>query len=112
MIDEFPDRRNAIMNRILEKVVICKKTGCWEWQGGTSGDGRGGGYPRMSLDGQTVAVHRVMYTNIHGYVPSKKQIDHACNNRCCVNPAHLQMMTHLKNQQLRALRARAVAPLH
>ncbi|MCK5639573.1 MAG: HNH endonuclease, partial [Gammaproteobacteria bacterium] len=70
---------------------------CWEWQGSHSGNGRGGGYPRMSLDGQTVAVHRVMYIQINGYVPSKKQIDHVCRNRCCVNPAHLEMVTHKEN---------------
>lgn len=107
MIQEH-DRRKKIMGKILDRVVVDEDTGCWEWTGPTSGDGRGGGYPRMSLDGQTVAAHRVVFTNIHGYVPSKKQIDHKCNNRCCVNPEHLTMMTHLRNQRLRAARARGV----
>lgn len=84
----------------MEKVVIDAETGCWEWTGGTSGScGRGHSYPRMSLDGQTVAVHRVMFTNEFGYVPSKKQIDHLCKNRCCVNPDHLEMVTHRENQR-------------
>jgi hypothetical protein len=30
----------------------------------------------MSLGGQTVAVHLVMWTNEHGYIPGKKEIDH------------------------------------
>lgn len=51
----------------------------------------------MSLDGQTVAVHLVVYTHYYGYIPGKKQIDHKCNQRLCCNPAHLQMVTHLKN---------------
>ncbi len=60
----------------------------------------------MSLDGQTVAVHIVAYTNRFGFVPGKKQIDHMCNNRMCVNSDHLQMVTHKKNQKLRDLRSR------
>lgn len=77
---------------------------CHEWLGGDSGSGRGGGYARMSLDGQTVAVHIVRWTNKNGYIPSKKQIDHLCNNRCCVNEEHLEMVTHLQNQRRRAKR--------
>lgn len=79
-------------------------TPCHEWMGPDSGDGRGGGYPRMHLDGQTVAVHIVMFTNKHGYVPRKKQVDHICCNRLCVNEDHLQMVTHKRNQKLRSLR--------
>lgn len=79
-------RRSKIEARILTKVV--KKflgyvengqpSECWIWQGPNSGNGRGGGYPRMSLDGQTVAVHKVMFVNSNGFVPGKKQIDHKC----------------------------------
>ena len=79
---------------------------CHIWTGSHSGDGRGGRYPRMSLDGQTVAVHIVSFTNKNGFVPGKKQIDHMCNNRLCVNEDHLQMVTHKKNQKLRIQRSR------
>jgi hypothetical protein len=81
-------------------------TPCHIWQGPTSGEGRGGGYPRMSLDGQTVAVHIVVYTHHFGYIPGKKQIDHLCNVRLCCNPFHLELVTHLKNQRRRATRAK------
>lgn len=76
-------------------------SGCWLWQGGDSGTGRGGGYGRISIDGQTSAVHKVMYVNEHGYVPSKKQIDHLCSNRLCCNPLHLEIVTHKQNQRRR-----------
>ncbi|MFV0357781.1 MAG: HNH endonuclease signature motif containing protein [Bacteroides thetaiotaomicron] len=80
---------------------------CHIWQGPDSGEGKGGGYGRMSLNGQTVAVHLVVYTHWFGYIPGKKQIDHLCNNRKCCNPYHLEMVTHKTNQKRRAARASA-----
>lgn len=93
------NRRSSILCKILKRS---KPDGdCRIWQGPTSGDGRGGGYPRMCLDGQTVAVHRVIFTHFNGYIPGKKQIDHKCRNRLCVNPAHLELVTHKENQRRR-----------
>jgi hypothetical protein len=97
-ISEIYDRVAA---RILEEAGPLPSP-CWVWQGSHSGAGRGGSYPRMSLDGSTVAVHRVMWTQVHGYIPPKKQIDHRCENRLCVNPAHLQMVTHRRNQRFKS----------
>ncbi|RVL32915.1 HNH endonuclease [Sinorhizobium meliloti] len=58
------NRRDRIRAKIMSRVRIDPVTGCWEWTGPDSGkNGRGKGYPRMSLDGQTVAVHIAMWTN-------------------------------------------------
>ena len=100
-------RRSDIKTKIKTNTIVVDLgyiTPCHIWQGSNSGSGRGGGYPRMSLDGQTVAVHRVIYTNTNGYVPSKKQIDHLCRNRMCVNPEHLEMVTHRQNQRRKGLK--------
>ena len=95
-------RRETIMERVVQNIRIDKKTGCWNWCGANSGSGRGGNYPRMSLDGRTVAVHRVMATHAFGYIPSNRQVDHICRNRMCVNPEHLELVTHRENQKRRA----------
>lgn len=110
--NELDDRRNGIVQRILARVAVTdtgfvlddKPSPCFLWEGPDSGEGRGGGYGRMSLNGQTVAVHLVVYTHFYGYIPGKKQIDHLCNNRRCCNPAHLQMVSHKVNQKRRAQR--------
>lgn len=100
----YHNRRETIIDKILSRLLEVDRgylTKCWEWQGPTSGEGRGGGYGRMSIDGQTVAVHIAMFVCCFGYVPGKKQIDHKCNNRLCCHPEHLQMVTHKQNQKLR-----------
>lgn len=74
---------------------------CHIWTGPTSGDGRGGGYGRMSLDGQTVATHIVAFTHYFGFIPGRKQVDHLCRHRLCCNPVHLDLVTHLQNQRRR-----------
>lgn len=111
---ELAGRRDEIMARIYERVEVkdlgfvldSKPSPCHLWTGPDSGTGKGGGYGRMSLNSQTVAVHLVVYTHYFGYIPGKKQIDHKCNNRLCCNPAHLEMVSHLTNQKRRAQRAK------
>ena len=118
-------RREEIMRRIFARVRLepCEALGtpCWVWQGPTSGKGykasaeapkkgRGHGYGRMSLDGQTVAVHIVMWVCTNGFLPGKKQLDHLCTRRACCNPAHLEPVSHLTNQKRRAAKqAQALA---
>ena len=55
----------------------------------------------MSVDGATMAVHRVMWAIQNGPIPHKKQIDHLCGNRLCCNPTHLDLVTHKQNQRRR-----------
>lgn len=103
------DRRSAIREKIAARTLYCSEvtgsgvdTPCHIWQGPDSGKiGRGAGYPRMSLDGQTVAVHLVLWTNENGYIPGRKTIDHRCRNRLCINLDHLEMVTMKENARRR-----------
>lgn len=108
------DRRIEIMKKVGKNCKIDFESNpqdpCWVWTGPTSGkvpECRGGGYPRMSLNGRTVAVHRVVFTHYHGFIPGKMQIDHKCNNRLCLNPEHLEIVTHKENQRRRDRRLKA-----
>ena len=74
-------RAKTILDKILSGCRRDPERGCWTWFGGTSGNGRGGGYGRVNVDGGTMAVHRVMFTLFHGPIPPRKQIDHKCRNR-------------------------------
>lgn len=98
-------RRHAIFKKILSRVAIPEvPDACWIWTGPTSGDGRGGGYGRVSINGQTSAVHLIMYTHAYGYIPGNREVDHSCNNRLCCNPNHLVLVTRAKNERLKRKR--------
>lgn len=97
-------RRLSILNMILTRCV--KQGDCLIWSGPHSGSGRGGGYGRISFEGTTASVHRLVYSIVYGPIPPKKQVDHECNNRLCCNPMHLKHTTHKRNQKLRDERSK------
>lgn len=110
-----PDRRAAIIQRIYDRVKV-EDTGyrvhgvvspCHLWQGNTSGTSRGGGYGRITINSITCATHSVSYTHYFGIIPERLQVDHKCSVRNCVNPEHLELVTHQENQRRRAARQKA-----
>jgi HNH endonuclease len=42
-------------------------------------------------------AHRVAYEMWFGPIPDGLVIDHLCRNRACVNPAHMEPVTHREN---------------
>lgn len=68
---------------------------CWLWTGST--DGGGYGLIRTTQSGPTKGVylkaHRAVYELLVGPIPKRKQLDHLCRVRNCVNPDHLEPVT-------------------
>lgn len=66
---------------------------CWLWTGAINS----AGYGSFRWRGGTWNAHRIAYALAHGVVPVDQVVDHACRNHACVNPAHLEGVTHQVN---------------
>lgn len=56
------------------------------------------GYARViGPNGQLGMAHRLMYELVVGPISAGKELDHLCRVRNCVNPAHLEPVTHREN---------------
>lgn len=65
---------------------------CWIWQAAAAR-----GYGQIGFHWKVVRAHRFAYALAHGECANDLEIDHMCHNRRCVNPAHLQPVTHQQN---------------
>jgi hypothetical protein len=99
----------TMQERFWSKVDVKGPDECWEWTGSRphgygkmwSGEYSDNGHPRA------VSAHRVSYVIHVGAIPDGFVIDHLCRNPGCVNPAHLEAVTHRENT-LRGVGATAV----
>ena len=70
-------------------------TACYPWKGSRNRDG----YGQLKRDGITVGAHRAAYEALFGPVPAGMELDHLCRVRDCVNPLHLEAVTHAENMR-------------
>ncbi len=79
--------------KVWNRIVIAAG-GCWLWQGGKTT----AGYGLVNLKGGGDRyLHRLIATAAYGAIPPRIEVDHLCRVRRCVNPEHLELVTHREN---------------
>ncbi len=87
---------NSLPTRFWAKVD--KTETCWLWTASTNGCG----YGQIYVEGKKRYAHRLSYVEAHGPISPLMRVDHTCHNTLCVNPAHLQAVSHKHNIENRS----------
>jgi hypothetical protein len=92
-----PRSVRPIADRFWDKVEIpIQASGCWSWSGTSNPNGYG--YLGRGRAGTgSVAAHRIAYELHTGPIAPGMEVDHLCRNPGCVNPNHLEVVTHKEN---------------
>lgn len=70
-----------------------QSSGCWIWTAAKIWSG----YGRFNTGTRGVYAHRFSYELAYGPIPDGLFVDHICRNRACVNPEHMEVVTHRTN---------------
>lgn len=117
MTDSSAPYAPLVLARFRSKVEMSTPGGCWRWTDTLDRDG----YGRFRASGQQMLAHRFAYVAFRGLLSPTVEVDHTCHTRdesclggvtClhrrCVNPDHLEAVTHQENQ----LRGRTVGAVN
>lgn len=76
------------------EIRVSKTDGCWMWTGAKFSNG----YGMFTLKRRAVRAHRFAWFVANSrHMPNGAVVMHSCDNRLCVNPAHLSLGAHIDN---------------
>ncbi|RVH98818.1 HNH endonuclease [Sinorhizobium meliloti] len=99
----------SAFDKLASQLRENAETGCYDFVGSRDLSG----YGQITINGRRWSAHRLMYTLLHGRIPSKDECDdgrhmilHRCDNPPCCNPKHLYLGNAAENSRDMADRCR------
>lgn len=107
MAEQVPFHDQQTVLAIFLSKVLILENGCWKWTGNICTTT---GYGRISIDKVPWSAHALSYILFKGIIPEGLQLDHTCPipDRACVNPDHLEAVTH----RINLLRGNTIAAIN
>lgn len=89
-------QRTSLLEKILAQSSPEPMSGCWLWTGYCYSNG----YASVEVSRcRSKLAHRISYELFVGPIPKGLELDHKCRVRCCINPDHLEPVTHAENMR-------------
>jgi hypothetical protein len=86
-------QRGPIAERLEFYSIPEPNSGCVIWLGTLNS----AGYGSMTFHGKKKLAHVMAYELANNPVPEDMELDHLCCVPCCINPNHLEPVTHREN---------------
>lgn len=102
----YPRKKKPVEERFWAKVDKRGPNECWKWTAAKMFTG----YGEFRVDGKMLYAHRVSWELHNGPIPGGMCVLHICDNRACVNPAHLWFGTYADNMQDMERKGRCAHP--
>ncbi len=90
---ERPEKMIVTRTERFQTKFDVDKSGCWLWSGAKIPEG----YGQFWNGTKVVRAHRWSYEHYREKIPSHLELDHLCRISSCVNPDHLEAVTHQEN---------------